>query len=372
MMDACGSLLDENALSLLEETFRRDGIAVLKGVIPHDVLDIIGARLDFDSAWQIHEAALVKAAEENASSIADGTSFSGNVAALGLHLEQGLPRTSDLIFPSVLANPIIEQCVERLLGPAFCRYYNGNTACPGSGTQPLHMDGGGWSVKNAQEAADAGLEWPHEPMKLSVNFGVDAMLPSNGSTEVFLGSHNDTRAADGTLTVDEVAEMRTQEGEPSTQVTVPKGGVVFRDLRVFHRGVQNTSALPRHMMCVGFNAERDPAANCSHLGKGKVPHVFGDDERTRSVLFAPGRPTVDRNVVLIPAKQVDHFGNALSADEEEDSGDTPYQRGQRGRFWLPSGLISSESGVAPQLPDWARKCGIAGESLRGPSSRPRL
>ena len=171
--------------------------------------------------------------------------------------------------------------------------------------------------------------------------------------------------------MDDVAEMRVKEGKPSTQVIVPKGGVVFRDLRVFHRGVQNTSALPRHMMCVGYNAERDPAANCSHLGKGKVPHVFGDDERTREILLAPGRPTVDRNVILKPAKQVDHFGNVLSVDEK-DSDDTPYQRGQRGRFWLPSGLISSGSEVALQLPGWARKCGIEGELLRVQGSRPRL
>ena len=29
---------------------------------------------------------------------------------------------------------------------------NGNTACPMSGSQPLHMDGGGWSVKSEEEA----------------------------------------------------------------------------------------------------------------------------------------------------------------------------------------------------------------------------
>ena len=43
-------------------------------------------------------------------------------------------------------------------------------------------------------------------MKLSVNFGVDAMLPSNGSTEVYLGSHVDTRASDGSLSAAEVGD----------------------------------------------------------------------------------------------------------------------------------------------------------------------
>jgi hypothetical protein len=284
MEDARGALLDEGTLARLDATFRSDGIAVLQNVIPHAVLDTIAARLDFDAAHQYFDAARVAVAE-GAAAGGDGlkedgapaASFSGDVARLGLHLELGLPRTPELVFPEIVCNPIIEQAVARLLGPAFIRYYNGNTACPASGTQPLHMDGGGWSVASADEAAAAGLEWPHEPLKLSVNFGVDDMRPENGSTEVYLGSHRDTRAAVNPgghgSHVENVAAMRAAEGNGPSQVFVPKGGVVFRDLRVFHRGVSNTSDLPRHMMCVGYNAERDPGANCSHMGAGKVPHV---------------------------------------------------------------------------------------------------
>jgi hypothetical protein len=55
---------------------------------------------------------------------------------------------------------------------------------------------------------------------LSVNFGVDAMLPENGSTEVYLGSHLDPRAADGALSAAEVAALRTAEGRGGSQVAV--------------------------------------------------------------------------------------------------------------------------------------------------------
>jgi hypothetical protein len=88
----------------------------------------------------------------------------------------------------MLSNPIIEQCVRRFLGPAYCRYWCGNTACPGSGVQPLHADGGGWSVKSKAEAEAAGVAWPHPNYMLSVNFGIDDMTPANGSTEVRLSS----------------------------------------------------------------------------------------------------------------------------------------------------------------------------------------
>ena len=100
-------------------------------------------RLDFDAAYQVYEAARQLAAEGEIDGDASGAAanWAGNVGELGLHLEMGLPRTPPLIFPEVLTNPIVEQCVARLLGPAFIRYYNGNTACPMSGSQPLHMDG---------------------------------------------------------------------------------------------------------------------------------------------------------------------------------------------------------------------------------------
>ena len=41
-MDARFDLLDEGTLASLDETFRRDGIAVLANVIPPAVLDKIG------------------------------------------------------------------------------------------------------------------------------------------------------------------------------------------------------------------------------------------------------------------------------------------------------------------------------------------
>ena len=48
--------------------------------------------------------------------------------------------------------------------------------------------------------------------------------------------------------------------------------------------------------------------------------------RARRSLLAPGRPTIDRNVLLMPAQQVDHFGNVLSPEDEAEQDDTPYQR----------------------------------------------
>ena len=88
-----------------------------------------------------------------------------------------------------------------------------------------------------EEAAAADLTWPHEGLKLFCNFSCDDMVPENGSTECWLGSHQETAAAQARnagpdspeiLTLDQLAEIRRQT-DPPVQITVPKGAVAFRD-----------------------------------------------------------------------------------------------------------------------------------------------
>ena len=69
------------------------------------------------------------------------------------------------------------------------------------------------------------------------NFSCDDMLPSNGSTECWLGSHLETAAAtsrdpDTQVSLHDLAELRRAD-HPPVQITVPKGAVAFRDLRVW-------------------------------------------------------------------------------------------------------------------------------------------
>ena len=165
--------LGEAKLAALAAAFAADGVCVLTDVIPAGVLDKAAARLDYDAALMIADRIGAAARGE------EDETFGG---ADGRHLEVGLPRTAEFAFPEMLVNGVIESCVRELLGPAFVRYWCGNCACPGSGVQPLHQDGGGWSVGTPEEAAAAGVAWPHPAYKLSVNFGVDEMVPENGST----------------------------------------------------------------------------------------------------------------------------------------------------------------------------------------------
>ena len=175
------------------------------------------------------------------------------------------------------------------------------------------MDGGGWSARTAEEASAANLSWPHEGLKLFCNFSCDDMVPENGSTECWLGSHLETAAAqsrdeNAQLTLDDLAELRRPK-HPPVQITVPKGAVAFRDLRVWHRGMPNSSGdFPRHMISLGYGAERDPTAECSHLGAGKHKHLFGEDAKP-AFYRKPGKPVLVDTLASFVEGRVDHFGN---------------------------------------------------------------
>ncbi|MBT5830691.1 MAG: hypothetical protein HOH77_10905, partial [Candidatus Latescibacteria bacterium] len=66
----------------------------------------------------------------------------------------------------------------------------------------------------------------------------------NGCTEIWPGSHR----VSGVIT-DALVEARSAEVPPIPAVA-PKGSVIVRDLRLWHRGVPNTSDEFRHMIAM--------------------------------------------------------------------------------------------------------------------------
>ena len=75
------------------------------------------------------------------------------------------------------------------------------------------------------------------------------MTPANGSTEVWPGTHMLTGTAGKPINPDMVEPRRLEV--PPAQVIVPKGAAIFRDLRMWHGGQPNYTAVPRHMMGIG-------------------------------------------------------------------------------------------------------------------------
>lgn len=161
------------------------------------------------------------------------------------NIQQEPPPFPPYLFQDVLLNEQAIAVTKALLGPGLKNvYYSGNTTVPGSGTrQPVHPD-------NGQLWPD--LEQATPPFAIVINVPVVDMMPENGSTELWPGTHLDT-----TLSIDqgdikvpiEAVEARLKI-RPPVQLTVPAGSIVLRDIRLWHAGMPNRTQQPRPMIAM--------------------------------------------------------------------------------------------------------------------------
>jgi ectoine hydroxylase-related dioxygenase (phytanoyl-CoA dioxygenase family) len=137
-----------------------------------------------------------------------------------------------------------------VLGPnPSLRFISGNTALPPTkdsppASQPTHND--------------ADFEHPSIPFAMVVNVPLVTMKEENGSTEIWLGTHNGTTIADQEGAHGDRASGRIkkhllearQELRPPSQPVVKKGSIIIRDLRLWHGGKPNLSKEPRVMLAM--------------------------------------------------------------------------------------------------------------------------
>ena len=216
---ASGKLTDAHVEQAVK-AIHVDGYVVLENVIHHDHLDMLRERMDADSQILIN-------AEK----------WGGAGRLIG-HLQQGPPPYSPYIFRDIVANPYVIQVTQELLGPGvYNNFYNGNTNCPGSTTQPLHRDGAHlWP--NAAVA--------HPTAEVVVNISPQDTTEENGSVELWPGSHLEVSGK----RIDEAEEEARRKICPPIRGSAKKGSALIRDMRLWHRGVPNPSDKPRHMIAM--------------------------------------------------------------------------------------------------------------------------
>ena len=274
---AAGSLAP-STLEAVTEQLLQTGFCVLGNVVPHAVLDQLNPQLDLQAAQHV------------ALSLQDGGAAGLQAPARGWSLPGGFPRTQPHCHPLIVTNPLIEQVVAATLEEgAFLSFCNGNCNAtrPVPGAPPEAFDAGGlhhdgpWVFRTRAAADEAGLSgWPHQPTALVVNFGTNDLLPENGATEIWPGSHAVVEAADKSEPDSAVLPGATELAAarrpacPPTQMSVPRGAVCFRDMRLWHRAVLNPSGLPRHMLALGYSAAlvRDVTiVNSTRIRNGPKP-----------------------------------------------------------------------------------------------------
>lgn len=160
------------------------------------------------------------------------------------HIQHDPPPFPPYLFRDVLLNDMVVAVTRAMLGPGVKNgFYSGNTNLPGSQTQPVHVDTGQlWP----------NLEVAHPAHALVVNLCVMDMDESNGSIELWPGTHWDTTLSvfDTTLRIPEAKLEQRRKVAPPLQPHVPCGGVLIRDIRLWHRGMPNRSDVPRPMIAM--------------------------------------------------------------------------------------------------------------------------
>jgi ectoine hydroxylase-related dioxygenase (phytanoyl-CoA dioxygenase family) len=104
--------------------------------------------------------------------------------------------------------------------------------------------------------SDADFRHPSHCFALVVNVPLVTMRPDNGSTEVWLGTHQHTNTQDQEGAHGERASGRIKHDlldarrkvSPPIQAVIPKGSLIVRDLRLWHAGMPNYSNEIRVML----------------------------------------------------------------------------------------------------------------------------
>jgi len=217
--------LDAGRLATAVQALKEEGIVVLHDVVNVEHLAVLRERVLADVEKFINRP---------------NAPFNWNRG----NVQQDPPPFPPFLFRDVLANDLVIQVTKQLLGAGMYNgFYSGNTATPSDQRQPVH--------------ADTGQLWPnleaaHPPYALVVNVGLVDMSPENGSTEIWPGTHVDPTivAQDGDIKVPSDVLAARRAIAPPYQPTVPLGSVVIRDIRLWHAGMPNRTAIPRPMLAM--------------------------------------------------------------------------------------------------------------------------
>ena len=310
-----GSLAADK-LDKIQESFKTIGFAVVAGLVPSEICEQLMAAFLEDVELVREKAGLTPHEKHTAKG----------------HLQLGPRRCAPYVHKEMVANPIIESVIAKLLGPeAWLGFFNGNVNCPGSGYQPLHFDRPyAWMTEQAAKAA--GQSWPPSSTTVSCSLALSEITEAAGATEIYPGSQRETDVTTWGKGEQPVHHPEVvAKWHPPASMTIPAGGICFRDPRMWHRGVRNPSDTPRPMVALTYHSamakhqrgtlvnltqidadacEQDPSLKMLDSGVlGDARLIFDAD--ARSAFEAPNLHGVYRNARFIEAPRVvNHFLDA--------------------------------------------------------------
>lgn len=221
---------------------RTYGCVLIERAVSHEPLHLLRERMDQDTEELLSYCETI----------------GGNPRELG-HLQQGPPLSPDFVFAEVAMNRYVNEIlVDLYQHRPRLTFYNGNTNCPGSTTQGIHMDG----VHLTKHP-----EPVHETKAVVVNIPPNPMSEANGAIQIWPGTHMLRDKGQANRIDPEHGEVRAKE-VPPLQPKTELGDVLIRDVRLWHRGVPNESNRPRHMIALIVSEGEHPSKHKLKFERG--------------------------------------------------------------------------------------------------------
>jgi len=210
--------------------YHRDGCVVLENAIPDEIVDKLWEKMAADNEVYLNseKARWIQGPETK-------------------NLSQRPPVTQEYFFREIYANVHTLAVLENLLGPEpEIRFVSSNVVVQnGTGRQAVH--------------ADASHVMLNYPWGIVVNIYLQDTTPTNGATELWLGTHTqspkDQFINPDSAWIKESYMNERAKVKPPFQPTLRKGSICIRDLRLWHAGMPNKSDKPRIMLGIDYFAK---------------------------------------------------------------------------------------------------------------------
>jgi len=211
--------------------YHRDGLVVLENAIPEALVDKLYNKIVEDNKVYLSK---------------DFLQYNQGVATK--NVSQVPPLTPEWLSRDFYGNVHMIRVIENLLGPRpELRFINSNVACPGAtGRQAVH--------------SDVNHQFPEIPFGIVMNIYLQDSDASNGVTEIWCGTHDcmpqeEQQVHKESGWIKKEAIQKRAKVKPPVQPRLKKGSICFRDLRLWHAGMPNTSDHHRIMLAIDYFAE---------------------------------------------------------------------------------------------------------------------
>ncbi|KAH8815401.1 putative phytanoyl-CoA dioxygenase [Xylogone sp. PMI_703] len=226
--------LSQRNLELAIRALHHDGLVVLEDVIlDHGHLDHLNERM-------VQDAMKLKALGDQ-----------GPYNFVRGNLQQNPPPTLEYFHKDIFLNPIVLHVTSTHLGsPPRWAYSSSNVALPTDPASDI-------PPQSQPTHSDAYFEHPTHPFALVISVPLIKMTPENGSTEVWLGTHEgfDSRLQEAGTSISNAGggigderKAARRKIRPEIQPVVKKGSVILRDIRLWHGGKPNLTNEARVML----------------------------------------------------------------------------------------------------------------------------